>query len=101
MKPYCFQGVEEFQDEQGWYTMVNMKDVWTHRYGGKDFCRAYRICNAEAGKAAGTDRGGVAAIPGISVRISLQDPGALAQCVLKWEETGSCATKAPLPYRQK
>ena len=29
MKPYCFQGVEEFQDEQGWYTMVNMKDVWT------------------------------------------------------------------------
>ncbi|MDO4545091.1 MAG: site-specific DNA-methyltransferase [Bacillota bacterium] len=28
LKPYRFQGVEEFQDETGWYTMVNMKDVW-------------------------------------------------------------------------
>ncbi len=28
-KPYRFQGVEEFEDEHGWYTMVNMKDVWT------------------------------------------------------------------------
>ena len=27
-KPYHFKGVEEFQDEEGWYTMVNMKDVW-------------------------------------------------------------------------
>ncbi len=27
-KPYHFKGVEEFQDELGWYTMVNMKDVW-------------------------------------------------------------------------
>ena len=27
-KPYRFQGVEEFEDEIGWYTMVNMKDVW-------------------------------------------------------------------------
>ncbi|MDO5303633.1 MAG: site-specific DNA-methyltransferase [Clostridia bacterium] len=27
-KPYHFKGVEEFQDEIGWYTMVNMKDVW-------------------------------------------------------------------------
>lgn len=27
-KPYRFKNVEEFQDEQGWYTMVNMKDVW-------------------------------------------------------------------------
>lgn len=27
-KPYRFQGVEEFEDEKGWYTMVNMKDVW-------------------------------------------------------------------------
>lgn len=27
-KPYRFQGVEEFQDERGWYTLVNMKDVW-------------------------------------------------------------------------
>lgn len=27
-KPYKFKGVEEFQDELGWYTMVNMKDVW-------------------------------------------------------------------------
>ena len=29
MKPYRFKNVEEFQDELGWYTMVNMKDVWT------------------------------------------------------------------------
>lgn len=28
MKPYRFKGVEEFQDETGWYTMVNKKDVW-------------------------------------------------------------------------
>lgn len=27
-KPYRFKGVEEFRDEIGWYTMVNMKDVW-------------------------------------------------------------------------
>ncbi len=27
-KPYRFKGVEEFEDGQGWYTMVNMKDVW-------------------------------------------------------------------------
>ena len=29
LKPYRFKGVEEFQDEVGWYTMVNMKDVWS------------------------------------------------------------------------
>ena len=29
MKPYRFKDVEEFQDDLGWYTMVNMKDVWT------------------------------------------------------------------------
>lgn len=27
-KPYRFKNVEEFKDETGWYTMVNMKDVW-------------------------------------------------------------------------
>ncbi len=27
-KPYRFKGVEEFQDELGWYTLVNSKDVW-------------------------------------------------------------------------
>lgn len=29
LKPYHFKGVEEFCDDKGWYTMVNMKDVWT------------------------------------------------------------------------
>ena len=29
MKPYRFKDVEEFQDDLGWYTMVNMKDVWS------------------------------------------------------------------------
>ena len=28
-KPYHFKGVEEFKDDLGWYTMVNMKDVWS------------------------------------------------------------------------
>jgi DNA modification methylase len=28
-KPYRFKGVEEFEDEGGWYTVVNMKDVWS------------------------------------------------------------------------
>ncbi len=27
-KPYRFKGVEEFQDETGWHTLVNMRDVW-------------------------------------------------------------------------
>ena len=27
-KPYRFKGVKEYQDEIGWYTIVNMKDVW-------------------------------------------------------------------------
>lgn len=29
LKPYNFKGVKEFSDEFGWYTLVNMKDVWT------------------------------------------------------------------------
>ena len=29
LKPYNFRGVEEFCDDIGWYTMVNMKDVWS------------------------------------------------------------------------
>ena len=28
-KPYRFRGVAEYKDEGGWYTLVNMKDVWT------------------------------------------------------------------------
>lgn len=27
-KPYRFRGVKEYKDEVGWYTMVNLKDVW-------------------------------------------------------------------------
>lgn len=27
-KPYRFKGVKEYQDEIGWYTLVNMRDVW-------------------------------------------------------------------------
>ena len=29
LKRYNFKGVEEFKDEIGWYTLVNMKDVWS------------------------------------------------------------------------
>ena len=28
LKPYRFKGVKEFRDDYGWYTIVNMKDVW-------------------------------------------------------------------------
>jgi DNA modification methylase len=28
LKPYRFKGVREYRDETGWYTLVNMKDVW-------------------------------------------------------------------------
>lgn len=28
-KPYRFKGVKEYRDDIGWYTMVNMKDVWS------------------------------------------------------------------------
>ena len=28
-KPYRFKGVSEYQDNIGWYTLVNMKDVWS------------------------------------------------------------------------
>ncbi len=28
LKPYRFKGVKEYRDDTGWYTMVNMKDVW-------------------------------------------------------------------------
>lgn len=29
LKPYRFKGVKEYKDEYGWYTLVNMKDVWS------------------------------------------------------------------------
>ncbi|NLD18674.1 MAG: site-specific DNA-methyltransferase [Clostridiales bacterium] len=29
LKPYRFKGVKEYEDEKGWYTVVNMKDVWS------------------------------------------------------------------------
>ena len=28
LKPYRFKGVKEYKDDLGWYTLVNMKDVW-------------------------------------------------------------------------
>jgi site-specific DNA-methyltransferase (adenine-specific) len=28
LKPYRFHGVDEYEDETGWHTLVNMKDVW-------------------------------------------------------------------------
>ena len=27
-KPYRFKGVKEYEDEIGWYTLVNLRDVW-------------------------------------------------------------------------
>ncbi len=29
LKPYRFRGVSEYRDEIGWYTVVNMRDVWS------------------------------------------------------------------------
>ncbi len=29
LKPYYFKGVSEYEDEVGWYTLVNQKDVWS------------------------------------------------------------------------
>ena len=28
LRPYRFKDVKEYEDEKGWYTLVNMKDVW-------------------------------------------------------------------------
>src|SRR5699024_6113793 len=28
LKPYGFKGIKEYEDEIGWYTLVNSKDVW-------------------------------------------------------------------------
>ena len=28
-KPYRFKGVQEYEDEVGWYTLVNARDVWS------------------------------------------------------------------------
>lgn len=28
LKPYNFKNVVEYEDEKGWYTLVNMRDVW-------------------------------------------------------------------------
>ncbi|WRS29658.1 DNA methyltransferase [Actinomycetaceae bacterium MB13-C1-2] len=27
-KPYRFKGIKEYEDDRGWYTLVNMRDVW-------------------------------------------------------------------------
>lgn len=35
LKPYRFKGVKEYKDEYGWYTMVNMKDVWSLNMVGR------------------------------------------------------------------
>ncbi len=29
LSPYRFKNVKEYEDETGWYTLVNMKDVWS------------------------------------------------------------------------
>lgn len=28
LKPYRFKNIKEYEDENGWYTLVNLKDVW-------------------------------------------------------------------------
>ena len=28
LKPYKFKNVKEYEDDKGWYTLVNMKDIW-------------------------------------------------------------------------
>lgn len=35
LKPYRFKGVDEYRDEIGWYTNVNMRDVWSINMVGR------------------------------------------------------------------
>jgi len=35
LKPYRFKGVKEYEDEIGWHTLVNMKDVWNVNMVGR------------------------------------------------------------------
>ena len=34
-KPYRFKGVKEYEDKIGWYTLVNLKDVWNINIVGR------------------------------------------------------------------
>lgn len=35
LKPYRFKNVQEYEDEKGWYTLVNMRDVWSFDMVGR------------------------------------------------------------------
>ena len=35
LRPYNFKDVQEFQDDKGWYTLVNMRDVWAFDMVGR------------------------------------------------------------------
>lgn len=35
LKPYRFKNVKEYEDEVGWYTLVNLKDVWNINMVGR------------------------------------------------------------------
>lgn len=34
-KPYRFKGIKEYEDKLGWYTLVNLKDVWNINMVGR------------------------------------------------------------------
>lgn len=35
LRPYNFKDVQEYEDEKGWYTLVNMRDVWSFDMVGR------------------------------------------------------------------
>ena len=51
LKPYRFKGVEEFEDEIGWYTLVSMRDVWEIDMVGRTSAERVFLSNAKANKA--------------------------------------------------
>ncbi|MYG40070.1 MAG: hypothetical protein F4201_04520 [Nitrospira sp. SB0677_bin_15] len=40
-KPYRFEGIHEYQDEKGWYTLVGMKDYWNIDMVGRTSSERY------------------------------------------------------------
>ena len=77
MKPYRFKGVEEFRDENGWYTMVNMKDVWSIDMVGRT----------------SSERNGYATQKPEKLLYRIIE-ACREQCVKRPAGTGSCVTRA-------
>ncbi len=58
-KPYRFAGVEEFEDENGWYTVVGMKDWWEMDMVGRTSHERTGYSTQKAAASAGARGGGM------------------------------------------